>query len=112
MVLFVGELRKRGADSPFHADAFMVMAAARLAGGDKKGAMSMYRAGYATARGEFRDAFLFKMGDLSRQEGNYDAAKDFWEKVVKEGSDSLWKKMASEELADLEWRAKWKFDGK
>jgi TolA-binding protein len=112
MALFVGELRKRGADSPFREDAFMVMAAARVAGGDKKGAMSMYRAGYATARGEFRDAFLFKMGDLSRQEGNCDAARDLWEKVVKEGSDSFWKKMASEELADLEWRAKWKFDGK
>jgi len=90
----------------------MVMASTRLAGGDGKGAMSLYRAGYAVSGGEYRDAFLFKMGDLSRQEGNLDEARDLWKKVVKEGSDSLWKKMASEELADLEWRARWKYGGK
>jgi len=112
MAFFVDQIKKRGADSPFQADAYMVMASARLAGGDGKGAMSLYRAGYAVSGGEYRDAFLFKMGDLSRQEGNLDEARDLWKKVVKEGSDSLWKKMASEELADLEWRARWKYGGK
>ena len=112
MALFSNELRKRGTDSPFLADSFMVRAVCRLTAGDEKGAMSMYRAGYATAGDGSRDAFLFKMGDLSRREGNYEAAKSLWEKIVADGSDAFWKKMASGELADLEWRSKWKFGRK
>ncbi len=112
MALFSNELRKRGTDSPFLADSFMVRAVCRLTAGDEKGAMSMYRAGYATAGDGSRDAFLFKMGDLSRREGNYEAARSMWEKIVTDGSDLFWKKMASGELADLEWRTKWKFGRK
>lgn len=112
MASFVDQLNRRGTTSPFLADAFMVRATCKLTAGDGKGAMSMYRAGYAAAGAGSRDAFLFKMGDLSRREGNYEAARSLWEKIVTDGSDVFWKKMASGELEDMEWRSKWKFGRK
>ncbi|HKZ18344.1 MAG TPA: tetratricopeptide repeat protein, partial [Geobacteraceae bacterium] len=108
MALFLDELRKKGLQSPFQSDAFLVLASARLARGDGKGAMTMYQSGYAAAQGEMRDACLFKMADLSRRQGDSDSARSMWEKLVREGTDPLWKKMAAQELSEMEWRDKWK----
>jgi TolA-binding protein len=108
MVSFLDELSKRGAQSPFQADAFLVRASAKLARGDGKGAMAMYQDGYAVAHGELRDACLYKMGDLYRRQGDGNYARSMWNKLVKEGTDPLWKKMAEQELSEMEWQQKWK----
>jgi TolA-binding protein len=108
MALFQDELQKKGLQSPFQPDSFLVRASSRLAGGDRKGAMAMYQAGYSAAQGELRDACLFKMGDLYRRQGDNDSAKNMWKKIVREGTDPLWKKMATRELSEIEWQEKWK----
>jgi TolA-binding protein len=108
MALFQDELQKEGSQSPFQPDAFLVRASARLVKGDRKGAMNMYQAGYAAAQGEMRDACLFKMGDLYRRQGDSASARSMWEKITREGTDTLWKKMAAQELSEMEWQEKWK----
>lgn len=102
MVRFLDELRRRGTESPFVPDAYMVRGLSRLARQDAKGAMAMFMVGYESAHGEMRDAFLFKMGDVSRRSGDLNQARANWEKLVREGNDPVWKSMASHELADLE----------
>jgi predicted negative regulator of RcsB-dependent stress response len=41
---------------------------------------------------------------LSRNQGQTAEAKKNWEKIVKEGRDPVWQKLASQKLADLEWK--------
>ncbi len=108
LALFSRELARKGLKSPFEADAYMVRAEARISRGDNKGAMAMCRAGYAVAGNDFRDAFLYKMGELSGRLGQTETAENYWKKLVDEGKDAFWKKMAAEQLSELEWNAKWK----
>jgi tetratricopeptide (TPR) repeat protein len=112
MSIFNVEVLRKGLNSPFEADAYLVRAEAMISRGDDKGAMSMYRAGYAVAGDEFRDAILYKMGELSEHLGDDGAARNTWELLINDGKDPLWKKMASDQLSELEWKAKWKNSGK
>jgi tetratricopeptide (TPR) repeat protein len=112
MALFNEELAKKGYNSPFEADALMVRAEAMISRGDDKGAVAMYRAGYAIADDDFRDACLYKMGELYERLGDVEAAKNSWEMLVKDSKDPIWKKMASDQLSELEWNARWKNGGR
>ena len=96
-----------GTGSFLASDARVVAAAARLSRRDTAGAMEMYRAGYEASRGEQREMFLYKMGDLHRSEGRQAEARSRWEQLVREGKDPVWTRMAAQALADLEWRKKW-----
>jgi tetratricopeptide (TPR) repeat protein len=112
MALFLEESTKKGLASPFEADAYMVRAEARISRRDDKGAMAMYRAGYALAGDDFRDAFLYKMGELSLRLGDVESARNSWQMLADKGRDPIWKKMAGDQLSELEWNAKWKYDVK
>ncbi len=106
--LFSRELARKGLRSAFEADAYMARAEARISRGDDKGAIVLCREGFAVAGDDFRDAFLYKLGELSGRLGDSDSAENYWKKLVDEGKDPFWKKMAAEQLSELEWNAKWK----
>lgn len=101
MTLFLEELKRKSLSSPFQADACLINATAKLARGDRNGALNMYRAGYETASRELGDTFLYKMAELSGQMGNNNEARSLWEKLVREGDDPVWKKIASQKLAEM-----------
>jgi TolA-binding protein len=104
MTLFLEELKSKGSSSPYQADACLINATAKLARGDRKGALTMYRAGFETSREELRDTFLFKIAELTGQQGNNNEARNLWEKLAREGYDPVWKKMASQRLAEMNER--------
>jgi TolA-binding protein len=106
MVIFLGTGRD-GDGSFLVSDARMVVAAARLARKDAAGAMEMYRVGYERSRGEQKEMFLYKMGELSRNEGRRGEARSRWEQLIREGKDPVWTRMASQSLADMAWSEKW-----
>jgi TolA-binding protein len=105
--MFLNELQSNKARSPFQVDACLINATARLARGDRAGAMAMYRAGHAIARGELRDTFMYKMAELYGLQGNSAEAKSMLEKLVREGNDPFWKNLAMQKLADMQWRETW-----
>ena len=107
MTMFLGELKSKGLKSTFEVDACLVNATVRLARGDRAGAMSMYRAGYEIARGELRDTFIYKIAELSVLQGKKDEAKSLLEKLEREGNDPFWKNLATQKLADMQWRDTW-----
>ena len=93
---------------PLLADAYYACASERAAGGDRAGGLSLYRTGLEIAGSDMRDQFLYKIGELYLQEGKNDEAKHHWERIVKEGTDPVWQKMAAQALADLAWREQYK----
>lgn len=96
-----------GNSSRLSADARAVVASARLARGDLGGAMAAYREGYEASRGETREMFLYKMGDLYQRQGKRTEARSLWERLVKEGEDATWKLLATQSLADMAWQDRW-----
>ena len=90
--------------SPMVADARMVIASARIARGDLKGAFSVYRAGQEASAGEQREMFIYKVGEALKMMGRDEEARDHWQLLVREGKDPVWKKLAHNGLSDLDWQ--------
>ncbi|EHP84721.1 Tetratricopeptide TPR_2 repeat protein [Geobacter metallireducens RCH3] len=106
MILFLSELRQRGGTSELAPDAHYVAASARLARGDRKGAMELLRAGSTAAPEAQRDPFLYKMGEIARLEGRNDEAAGHFKAVADKGKDPVWQQMAAQALADMELKKK------
>lgn len=103
MELFVTGMRGRE-DSVLVADAQMVIAGARLEKKDTNGAMTVYRKGYETSKGEQREMFQYKMGEILRIQGKPAEARSQWEQLVANGKDAFWKRMSAQALADMSSR--------
>ncbi|MBJ6724739.1 tetratricopeptide repeat protein [Geomesophilobacter sediminis] len=94
------------AGSPLLPDTYFSLAAARVLLRDNAGAIRAYQEGLKFASGETADQFLYKMGELYLKLNRVKEASASWNRVVKEGKDSTWKKMAAERLTDIQWRLK------
>lgn len=101
---FISLVKDQPLASTFLADAYYVSAGAQASAGDSNAAMALYRAGLEVAGPEERDQFLYKLGETSLSQGKEDDATAFWEQLVKEGVDEVWKKLAAQSLSDLAWR--------
>jgi tetratricopeptide (TPR) repeat protein len=110
LVTFLKTVRD-GTGSVLTSDARVVAASARLARKDAAGAMELYRSGYESSRGEQREMFLYKMGDLYRREGKRGEARPLLQQLVREGKDPVWTRMASQAIADMDWGEKWGAEG-
>ncbi len=104
MEQFIEEMRQRKAASPLVADAYFVAASALHGAGNISTALEAYRTGLSLAAPDSRDRFLYRIGDICLREGRNTEAKGYWDKILKEGSDAVWQKLASQAMADLEWR--------
>ncbi|AJE04357.1 hypothetical protein [Geobacter pickeringii] len=102
MTLFLSENRQRGGGGELVPDAYYVVAAARLARGDRAGAMSYLQAGSEAAPAGGKAPFLYKMGEVARSAGRSDEAVRYLKSVAAETKDPEWQKMASQALADIE----------
>ncbi|MDD2337809.1 MAG: hypothetical protein PHD01_14705 [Geobacteraceae bacterium] len=107
MRMYLGSLPK-GTDTSLTADARTVIASVQLSRHETEGALQTYREGYESSRGERKDMFLFKMGEVLITLNKRDDARTRWEQLVREGTDPVWKSLAIQALADLAWREEWK----
>lgn len=104
MALFIAASGKAGGSSTA-ADARLVMASARIARKDLKGAFAAYWAGQEASSGEQREMFIFKVGEVLRLMGRDEEARHHWQQLVREGKDPVWKRLAQNGLDELDWRA-------
>jgi len=103
---FLDRLQQSGKSSPYHVDAVLLLVNAKQRRGDIAGAMAACRGGMVKAGAEGAEAFAYKMGELLRQSGQIEEARSRWQKLAGEGKDPVWRKLASQQLADMEWWGK------
>ncbi|GAB7025727.1 tetratricopeptide repeat protein [Geotalea toluenoxydans] len=103
---YVDGLSQSKASSTFAGDAYFTLGTARRGMGDHRGAMAAYVAGLEVAGGGMKEQFLFAMGELELQMKNYGEAKGHWNRILKEGTDPVWRRMAEQGLGDLQWKEK------
>ena len=104
MESFIAALRERQTTSPLAADACFVVGTAQLGAGNLSKAMAAFRAGLDQTAQEGRDRFYYRIGDLCLREGRSKEARGYWEKIIKEGNDAVWQKLATQAMSDLDWR--------
>ncbi|WP_243374360.1 tetratricopeptide repeat protein [Geotalea sp. SG265] len=103
---YVEGLRQSKVSSPLAGDAYFTLGAARRGMTDYRGAMAAYVAGLEEGGKGMKEQFLCAMGEMALQMKNYGEARDHWSRVLKEGTDPVWRRMAEQGLGDLEWREK------
>jgi TolA-binding protein len=83
-------------------DAYYVAASARLASGDRKGALRMLDAGIKLPDSGRNEEFLYKAGEINALEGKKQVARSYFEQVVNKGKDEDWKRLAQQAIESLE----------
>lgn len=83
-------------------DAYYVAASARESAGDRRGALRLIETGLKKPGMTGRDELLYKAGELHLHEGRTQVAQDYFEQVMKKGSDPDWQKLARHALESLE----------
>lgn len=106
MELFLSSAQGPQLLSPLVADAYFVVGTSYLSGKNREKAMAAFNSGLGKAPQDGRDRFLFRIGEIHKSSGRSAEAKKSWEMIVKEGSDQIWQKLASQELSDLEWKTR------
>jgi len=86
-------------------DAYYVAVSAREASGDRKGALRLVEAGLMKPDLAKRDELLYKAGELNLHEGKKQLARNFFEKVVRNGKDPDWQKLARQAMESLDTKA-------
>lgn len=81
-------------------DAYYVAATAKLAMNDSKGAAAMLEEALKRAPKGRKDQFMYKLAELSLQNGQFSQARTLFEKIAKEGSDPDWQQLARQNLAE------------
>jgi tetratricopeptide (TPR) repeat protein len=106
MELYISAMHDRQPTSPLIADAYFVAGSSHISGRNFSKAITYFTAGLGQAPQDGRDRFLYRIGELRKREGRSEEAKRNWEKIVREGSDPVWQKLAAQGLADIEWKAR------
>ena len=105
MERFLAALRERGdSSSPLAADAQFVAGMSYLAAGNAGRALASFRSGLVLAPVDSRDRFLYRIGEISLREGRAAEARNSWDKIVREGNDAGWQRLAAQAMADLDFR--------
>ena len=82
-------------------DAFLVAALARDASGDHTGAVRMLDAGVKLPGNARQQELLYRAGEISLRDGRKQAARSYFERVVKGGTDGDWQRLARQALESL-----------
>lgn len=106
MERYTASVRRGEQVSPLVADACFVSGMAYLSGKNQTKAMAAFSAGLEKAPPEGKDRFLYRIGELHKRAGRTEDAKKSWDKIVREGRDEGWQKLASQALSDMEWQAR------
>jgi len=81
-------------------DAYYVAAASRQVLGDRKAAAGLFEAGLKVASKERKDQFLYKLGELAALEGKPEQSRALFERVLKEGTDPDWQRLARQSIEE------------
>ena len=81
-------------------DAYYVAAVSRQSLGDRKAAAGLFESGLNAASKERKDQFLYKLGELAALEGRIEQSRTLFERVLKEGSDPDWQRLARQALEE------------
>lgn len=102
MELYLAAVAAEKRPPPLTVDAYYVAAGARQAMGDRKGGIALLERGMAQVPPERKEQFLYKMGELALQDGRRKEARQYFEKIVKEGKDQDWQRLARLSLAEID----------
>lgn len=100
MELYLAAAKSIKTPSPLVSDAYYVAAMSYSASGDQKSAERLLEAAVKVVPAERRDQFIYRQGELARKEGRQKQANDFFEKIVKEGKDPDWQRLARQALIE------------
>ncbi|KAB0667177.1 tetratricopeptide repeat protein [Oryzomonas japonica] len=102
MDLYIATAGRDAKDAHLLPDAYYVAASARLAAGDRKGALRILDAGIKLPDNERNEEFLYKAGEITALEGKKQVARAYFEQVVKKGKDDDWKRLAQQAIESLD----------
>lgn len=101
MELYLASVAGEKNQPPLVVDAYYVGAAARQSLGDRKGAISLLDQGLKQIPADRTEQFLYKLGELTAQDGRLEQARQYFEKIIKEGKDPDWQRLARLSLAEI-----------
>jgi tetratricopeptide (TPR) repeat protein len=100
MELYLAAVKGMKKQSPLVADAYYIAASARQGQGDRKAAIALLEAGLKIIPDQHKDQFLYKMGELAMLDGRVEQSRSLFERVIKEGKDPDWQRLARQALED------------
>jgi TolA-binding protein len=101
MELYLVSVAGEKKQPPLVVDAYYVGASARQSLGDRKGAISLLDQGVKQVPADRTEQFLYKLGELTVQDGRPEQARQYFEKIIKEGKDPDWQRLARLSLAEI-----------
>jgi len=81
-------------------DAYYIAASSRQVLGERKAAAVLLEAGLKAASKERKEQFLYKLGELAALDGRSQQARTLFERVLNEGRDPDWQRLARQALED------------
>lgn len=81
-------------------DAYYIAASSRQALGERKAAVGLLETGLKTVSKERKEQFLYKLGELAALDGRSQQARALFERVLNEGKDPDWQRLARQALED------------
>jgi len=87
-------------------DACYVAALSRQALGQYKQAIVLLQEGMKRVAKNRQDQFLYKLGEVSLQDGQAEKARDYFGQVLKAGQDPDWQRLARQALLDMQYASK------
>lgn len=88
------------------ADAYYVAASAKLSLNDTRAATSLLESGLELAEKERKDQFMYKLAELAAVAGQYEQSRSLYEKIVNEGHDPDWQRLARLALEESQLKGK------
>jgi TolA-binding protein len=100
MELYLAAVKGMKKQPPLVADAYYIAASSRQGQGDRKAAIALLEAGLKIIPDQHKDQFLYKMGELAMLDGRVEQSRSLFERVIKEGKDPDWQRLARQALED------------
>lgn len=101
MERYIAIMQAAGDKAPLVGDAYYVAGQARQMLGHYQQALQLLGTGLKSVPVERRDQFLYKLGEVSLQDGKPAQARSYFEQLSKEGKDPDWRRLAVQSLQSL-----------
>ena len=101
MDLYLASVQGAGQKPPHIGDAYYVAAQARQSIGQYQQALALLEAGAKAVPKDGRDQFMYKLGEVSLQDGKQAQARNYFEQLAKDGKDPDWRRLATQSLQSL-----------
>lgn len=106
MIAYISRAKDDPAAHPFLADTCFSVISSRIDRNDLKGALALSMESQRLLSGKGKEMALYKSGEVLRLLGKEEDARQNWETLARQGNDPVWKKLAVQGVADLDWKRK------